>query len=244
MRSTLRKQTTLVPAGASVDNARTMEASAARRPTQSGPRVPARLLRLASDERLVEHVRAGRSAAFEVLFDRHHRGLLAFCRHMLGSPEEAEDAVQHTFMAAYRASPLRQADPAAPLALHDRPQPLPVDPARPARAPVEDLDELPTETSPRRSSGARTCATCCATSAAARGPAGGARARRARRRLPRRDRPGAGRPAGEGEGARVPGPLVAGRQPRRARDAVRRDPRRSSRSCAAARCGATRCVAT
>src|SRR5215217_9139413 len=64
-------------------------------------RVPARLLRLASDERLVEHVRGGSDAAFEALFDRHHRGVLGFCRHMLGSVEEAEDAVQHTFLAAY-----------------------------------------------------------------------------------------------------------------------------------------------
>src|SRR5215218_6158929 len=64
--------------------------------------VPARLLRLASDERLVEHIRTGSEAAFEALFDRHHRGVLGFCRHMLGSVEEAEDAVQHTFLAAYR----------------------------------------------------------------------------------------------------------------------------------------------
>jgi RNA polymerase sigma factor (sigma-70 family) len=60
------------------------------------------LLRLASDERLVAHVRAGSEAAFEVLYDRHHRGILGFCRHMLGSVEEAEDALQHSFMAAYR----------------------------------------------------------------------------------------------------------------------------------------------
>jgi RNA polymerase sigma factor (sigma-70 family) len=65
-------------------------------------RVPARLLRLASDERLVELVRSGSDAAFEALFDRHHRGVLGFCRHTLGSVEEAEDAVQHTFLAAYR----------------------------------------------------------------------------------------------------------------------------------------------
>jgi RNA polymerase sigma factor (sigma-70 family) len=64
--------------------------------------VPARLLRFASDERLVEMVGGGSEPAFEVLFDRHHRGVLAFCRHMLGSVEEAEDAVQHTFLAAYR----------------------------------------------------------------------------------------------------------------------------------------------
>src|SRR5215208_2070383 len=79
-----------------------MEASVARRPARSGPRVPARLLRLASDERLVEYVRGGSEAAFEAMFDRHHRGILAFCRHMLGSADEAEDAVQHTCMAAYR----------------------------------------------------------------------------------------------------------------------------------------------
>jgi RNA polymerase sigma factor (sigma-70 family) len=60
------------------------------------------LLRFASDDRLVEQLRAGSEVAFETIFDRHHRGLLAFCRHMLGSVEEAEDAVQHTFLAAYR----------------------------------------------------------------------------------------------------------------------------------------------
>ena len=62
----------------------------------------ARLLRLASDDRLVTLLRQGSDTAFEVLFARHHRSLLAFCRHMLGSPEDAEDAVQHTFLAAYR----------------------------------------------------------------------------------------------------------------------------------------------
>jgi len=59
------------------------------------------LFRLASDEHLVERVRAGSAPAFEALFDRHNRGLLGFCRHMLGSAADAEDAVQHTFMAAY-----------------------------------------------------------------------------------------------------------------------------------------------
>jgi RNA polymerase sigma factor (sigma-70 family) len=69
---------------------------------RSRRRIPVRLLRLASDERLVELVRSGSEAAFEALFDRHHRGVLGFCRHMLGSAEEAEDTVQHTFLAAYR----------------------------------------------------------------------------------------------------------------------------------------------
>ena len=64
--------------------------------------VPAALLGLASDQRLVELVRGGSERAFEVLFDRHHPSVLRFCRHMLGSQEEAEDAVQLTFLAAYR----------------------------------------------------------------------------------------------------------------------------------------------
>jgi RNA polymerase sigma factor (sigma-70 family) len=60
-----------------------------------------RLLALAGDERLVEQIRRGNELAFEVAFERHVAGILAFCRHMLGSREEAEDAVQHTFAAAY-----------------------------------------------------------------------------------------------------------------------------------------------
>ncbi|MDP8967240.1 MAG: RNA polymerase sigma factor, partial [Actinomycetota bacterium] len=75
----------------------------------SRPRLvlPRRRLQAAGDDRLVAQIRCGDGPAsrnaFEVLYDRHHRGVLAFCRHMLGSPEEAEDAVQHTFSAAYRA---------------------------------------------------------------------------------------------------------------------------------------------
>jgi RNA polymerase sigma factor (sigma-70 family) len=70
---------------------------AAPRISVSGPR----LIRLASDARLVTLVREGRTGAFEAVYDRHHRGILSFCRHMLGDQHEAEDALQHTFMAAY-----------------------------------------------------------------------------------------------------------------------------------------------
>ena len=72
------------------------------------PRMPGRtfgskrLLALAGDERLVQQIRGGSELAFEVAFERHGGGILSFCRHMLGSPDEAEDAVQHTFAAAYR----------------------------------------------------------------------------------------------------------------------------------------------
>jgi RNA polymerase sigma factor (sigma-70 family) len=60
-----------------------------------------RLLRLAGDDRLVQQIQRGSEAAFEVAFERHGGAILGFCRHMLGSQEEAEDAVQHTFAAAY-----------------------------------------------------------------------------------------------------------------------------------------------
>ena len=68
----------------------------------AGPRGSRRLLALAGDERLVEQIRRGNEAAFEIAFERHGPAILGFCRHMLGSPEEAEDAVQHTFAAAHR----------------------------------------------------------------------------------------------------------------------------------------------
>ena len=56
-----------------------------------------------TDDRLVIEVRAGNEAAFEEIYDRYARGVLAFCVHMLGSREEAEDALQVTFVSAYRA---------------------------------------------------------------------------------------------------------------------------------------------
>jgi RNA polymerase sigma factor (sigma-70 family) len=59
------------------------------------------MLRLAGDDRLVALIRAGNEAAFEVVYDRYHRQLLSFCRHMLARAEEAEDAVQQTFISAH-----------------------------------------------------------------------------------------------------------------------------------------------
>ena len=55
-----------------------------------------------SEAELLTGVRSGDDAAFEALYDAYHRRLLAFCQHMLGSREEAEDVLQHTFLAAYR----------------------------------------------------------------------------------------------------------------------------------------------
>jgi RNA polymerase sigma factor (sigma-70 family) len=55
------------------------------------------------DDELVAGVRAGDAAAFEQIYDRYARGILAFCVHMLGNREAAEDALQLTFVSAYRA---------------------------------------------------------------------------------------------------------------------------------------------
>src|SRR3712207_6171057 len=77
-----------------------MEASAPPRPRAALR--PLDRLRTSGDAELVRLVRLGHEPAFEIVFDRHHRGILSFCRHMLGDAQEAEDAVQHTFMSAYR----------------------------------------------------------------------------------------------------------------------------------------------
>ena len=61
------------------------------------------LLRLQSDERLIAFVRRGNHAAFETLVSRYETRLLSFCRHLLGSREDAEDVLQEVFAAAYNA---------------------------------------------------------------------------------------------------------------------------------------------
>jgi RNA polymerase sigma factor (sigma-70 family) len=66
-------------------------------------RGPSPLLRLQSDERLIALTRRGQHAAFETLFSRYHSRLLSFCRHMLGSREDAEDVLQEVFAAAFNA---------------------------------------------------------------------------------------------------------------------------------------------
>jgi RNA polymerase sigma factor (sigma-70 family) len=61
------------------------------------------LLRLQSDERLVALIRRGHHGAFEALVSRYQSRLHAFCRHMLGSREDAEDVLQEVFAAAFNA---------------------------------------------------------------------------------------------------------------------------------------------
>jgi RNA polymerase sigma factor (sigma-70 family) len=80
-----------------------VEASALKHVAVDGLRGPTPLLRLQSDERLVALTRRGNQAAYEALVARYQARLLAFCRHMLGSREDAEDVLQEVFAAAYNA---------------------------------------------------------------------------------------------------------------------------------------------
>jgi RNA polymerase sigma factor (sigma-70 family) len=80
-----------------------VEVSALKAPVAPALRGPSALLRLQSDERLIALVRRGQPAAFETLVSRYQSRLLAFCRHMLGSREDAEDVLQEVFAAAFNA---------------------------------------------------------------------------------------------------------------------------------------------
>ncbi len=81
-----------------------VEASAlhqsARLPALAG-RSP--LLRLQTDEKLIALIRREHHGAFEALVQRYQPRLLAFCRHMLGSQEDAEDVLQEVFAASFNA---------------------------------------------------------------------------------------------------------------------------------------------
>ena len=117
-----------------------LEASAlqhtARLPALAG-RSP--LLRLQSDEKLVALIRRGHHGAFEALVQRYQPRLLAFCRHMLGSPRgrrgRAAGGLRRLLQRDLRRRP---ADQRAAVALPDRAQPLPQPPAPPAAPPGQD----------------------------------------------------------------------------------------------------------
>ncbi len=82
-----------------------MEASALTR-TPSAPQAllgRSPLLRLQGDERLVTMTRRGHPGAFDALVQRYQARLHSFCRHMLGSTEDAEDVLQEVFASAYNA---------------------------------------------------------------------------------------------------------------------------------------------
>jgi RNA polymerase sigma factor (sigma-70 family) len=82
-----------------------MEAGALNHGTAVLPGLTGRspLLKLRSDEQLIELTRKGQHGAFETLVQRYQSRLLAFCRHMLNSTEDAEDVLQEVFAASFNA---------------------------------------------------------------------------------------------------------------------------------------------
>jgi RNA polymerase sigma factor (sigma-70 family) len=55
-----------------------------------------------TDAQLIARVRDGDEHAFEQIYERYGTTILAFCTHLARQREDAEDAVQHSFLAAYR----------------------------------------------------------------------------------------------------------------------------------------------
>jgi RNA polymerase sigma factor (sigma-70 family) len=76
--------------------------------TRNGATLPAATLQAsapprrahATDEQLARAAGRGDVRAFEALYERFEPQLLSFARHMLGRAHDAEDVVQHTFLAA------------------------------------------------------------------------------------------------------------------------------------------------
>jgi len=56
----------------------------------------------ASDSAIVRRVLDGDTESFAVLVARHHAACVRLATHVLGTREDAEDAVQETFLRAYR----------------------------------------------------------------------------------------------------------------------------------------------
>src|SRR5918998_5651778 len=63
------------------------------------------LTRLLSDERLTRRAVGGDERAFAAIFRRYHQSLYRFCLAIVGSPEDAQDALQNTMIKVMRALP-------------------------------------------------------------------------------------------------------------------------------------------
>jgi RNA polymerase sigma factor (sigma-70 family) len=87
-----------------------MEAASARLHGAPAEPAPQRALdRLRSDRRLADRYRAGDEAAFARLYERHRARVFAICLGVLGSREDAQDALQEVFASV--AAELRREPP-------------------------------------------------------------------------------------------------------------------------------------
>src|SRR5256712_5547861 len=59
--------------------------------------------RLSSDQRLARLASRGSARAFALLYERHHQALYRYCLAIVRTPEDAQDALQSTFMRAFAA---------------------------------------------------------------------------------------------------------------------------------------------
>jgi RNA polymerase sigma factor (sigma-70 family) len=66
---------------------------------------PAGFNRLLSDERLTRRAVGGDERAFAAIFRRYHQPLYRFCLAIVGTPEDAQDALQNTMIKVLRALP-------------------------------------------------------------------------------------------------------------------------------------------
>jgi RNA polymerase sigma factor (sigma-70 family) len=66
---------------------------------------PAGFNRLLSDERLTRRAVGGDERAFGAIFRRYHQPLYRFCLAIVGTPEDAQDALQNTMIKVLRALP-------------------------------------------------------------------------------------------------------------------------------------------
>ena len=71
-------------------------------PARQSVRPHAIVLSLVSDERLARLAAAGDSVAFTTIYQRYHAPLYRYCRSIVGSPEDASDALQNTMLSAFR----------------------------------------------------------------------------------------------------------------------------------------------
>lgn len=53
-------------------------------------------------ERLIAEIKSGSLDKFEIIIDQFQQPLFRYCYHMLGHPQEAEDAVQEVLFKAYK----------------------------------------------------------------------------------------------------------------------------------------------